>query len=164
MTSPGFSVAIDRILSHEGGYTAGANDPGGETNFGLSKRSYPNLDIKNLTRDKAVAIYKRDFWDKINGNSLPFGIAFQVLDFAVNSGIRTAIKSLQRAINVDDDGSFGPASMAALAANPYADTVMRLISDRLSFMAGLSTWKTFGQGWARRIAGNLIYAGNDIEK
>ena len=70
-------------------------DPGGETNWGISKRSYPQLDIKALTRDDARAIYRRDFWAAV-GNAHP-AISFQVFDFSVNSGIGTALRKLQQA-------------------------------------------------------------------
>ncbi len=60
-----FAKAANDLLDNwEGGYVDDPADPGGETNFGISKRSYPDLDIKALTRDEAIAIYYRDFWQK----------------------------------------------------------------------------------------------------
>jgi lysozyme family protein len=156
-----FQIAINRLLDNEGGYVNDPNDPGGETKWGISKSSYPNLDISTLTRDQAIAIYKSDFWDKINGDAMPPGIGFQVLDFAVNSGISTAIRALQRAVGVADDGNFGPVSMAALKSADPADTIMRFLAERLLFMTGLSGWASFGRGWARRIAADLRYGAQD---
>jgi lysozyme family protein len=46
--------------------------------------TYPDLDIKNLTLDQAKAIYKRDWWDKLNADSLDAAIVFQVWDFAIS--------------------------------------------------------------------------------
>lgn len=57
-----FDKAIPTILRNEGGYVNNPTDPGGETNFGISKRSFPDVDIKNLTQEKAVAIYRSSFW------------------------------------------------------------------------------------------------------
>jgi hypothetical protein len=58
-----FITAVNDLINNwEGGYVNDPQDPGGETNMGISKRSYPNEDIKNLTRDEAIAIYYRDFW------------------------------------------------------------------------------------------------------
>ena len=57
-----FDYALDFVLREEGGYTNNPNDPGGETNYGICKRNYPNLDIKGLTRAQAIAIYRRDYW------------------------------------------------------------------------------------------------------
>lgn len=156
-----FDLAFDRLMGHEGGYVNDPRDPGGETNWGISKRSYPTVDVKNLTRDGARAIYRRDFWDRINGDRLHDGVAFQIFDFAVNSGIETAVRALQRALDVADDGHWGPRSQAAADAMGESDTIMRLNAERLEFMARLSTWQTFGRGWARRVAGNLRFGAVD---
>jgi lysozyme family protein len=156
-----FVTAFDRLMGHEGGYTAGVNDPGGETNWGVSKRSYPTVDIKNLTREGAKAIYWRDFWSPIHADHLPDGVAFQTFDFAVNSGIQTAIRCLQRAVGVADDGYWGPISAQAAATMSESDTVMRLLAERLEFMVRLSNWPHASRGWVRRIAGNLRYGAID---
>jgi lysozyme family protein len=159
--STAFLTAINRVLGIEGGYVNDPADPGGETNWGISKRSYPNLDIASLTRDDAIAIYERDFWSKIDGDTLPPGVGYQCLDFAVNSGVGTALRALQRAVGVADDGVFGPVSLAALKAQDAADTIMRFLAERLMFMSGLSNWSSFGKGWARRIATDLRYGAQD---
>ncbi len=156
-----FDEAFDRVMGSEGGYVNDPNDPGGETNWGLSKRSYPDLDIRNLTREGAKPVYKRDFWDRIDGDGFTDAVAYQVFDFAVNSGIQTAIRYLQRAVGVADDGHWGPVSAAAAATMSETDTLMRLNAERLEFMTRLSNWPSAGKGWARRIAANLRYAAAD---
>ena len=155
-----FNTAFDRLIGHEGAYVNDPLDPGGETNWGISKRSYPNVDIKALTRDGAKAIYLRDFWDVLGENVHP-SIKFQVFDFAVNSGIGTAIRKLQAAVGVADDGHWGPASAAALAAMDRNDVLMRFVAERLDFWRKLSTWPRFGAGWAGRAAADLRYAAQD---
>ncbi len=156
-----FDDAIDRILGHEGGYVNDPADPGGETKWGISKRSYPDVDVAALTRDGAKAIYRRDFWDRIGADSLPASVRYQVLDFAVNSGIETAVRYLQRALGVADDGHFGPVSRAAAAAATETDMILGLNAERRDFMTRLSTWPSFGRGWARRVAQNLRYGAQD---
>ena len=52
-----FTEAVSVVFKHEGGYVNDRNDPGGETNMGISKRAYPDLDIKNLTQDDAAEIF-----------------------------------------------------------------------------------------------------------
>lgn len=156
-----FDDAFDRLMGHEGGYSNDPNDPGGETKWGISKRSYPDLDIKSLTRMDAKEIYRRDFWDRVHGEDLHDGVAFQCFDFAVNSGIQTAIRQLQRALGVADDGWWGPVSAAAAKAMSETDTIMRLNAERLDFMTRLSVWPNFSRGWARRIAQNLRYGADD---
>lgn len=156
-----FDDFFDRLIGHEGGYTAGKNDPGGETKFGISKRSYPDLDIKNLTREDARAIYRKDYWERINAERLYDGVAFQLFDFAVNSGIETAVRYLQRALEVEDDGHWGPKSQAAADTASESGVIMRLCAERLEFMTRLSNWPHAGKGWVRRIAGNLRYGAED---
>src|SRR5687767_756196 len=129
-----FDLAFNRLIGHEGGYVNNPADPGGETNWGISKRSYPHVNIRTLTREGAREIYRRDFWDRINGDSLPDGVAFQVFDFGVNSGIETAVRYLQRAVGVADDGFWGPVSAMAAQAMSESDAIMRLNAERLDFM------------------------------
>jgi lysozyme family protein len=158
-----FDLAFDRLLgpTHEGGYSDGAGDPGGESNWGISKRSYPHVTIATLTRDGAKAIYRRDFWTRIDADHLAAGVAFQLFDFAVNSGIETAVRALQRAVGVADDGYWGPISNAACAAMSESDLILRVNAERLDFMTYLSNWPTASRGWARRIAQNLRYGALD---
>lgn len=156
-----FPDFINRILSHEGGYVNDPRDPGGETQWGISKRTYPTVNIKALTRDQAIALYKRDFWDASKAAQLPPSVGFQLLDAAVNSGIAQATRWLQRAARVADDGRLGPVSLAAIKASDPNDLVLRFLAERLEFMTGLKTWQTFGKGWARRIAQNLRYGSED---
>ncbi len=156
-----FDVAIERILGHEGGYVNNPSDPGGETQWGISKRSYPSLAIKSLTRDEAKEIYRRDFWRRIHGEEMYDGIAFQALDFAVNSGVETAVRKLQRAAGVADDGIWGPITQRAVAAKVESDLIMLFAAERLEYWASLSSFAVFGRGWVRRAAANLRYGAED---
>lgn len=156
-----FDEIINRVLAHEGGYVNDPRDPGGETQWGISKRSYPHLNIRALTRLDAVEIYRRDFWNRVQGDKLPRAFAFQALDAAVNHGIGNAVRWLQRAAGVADDGVIGPKTMAAVAAQGAADLVLLFNAERLEFYAKLDTFDAFGRGWTRRVAGNLRYAARD---
>lgn len=77
-----FDQAVAFVLAEkiEGGYVNDPRDPGGETKFGISKRSYPREDIKALTRDRAITIYKRDYWDKPGCDKLPPKLAVALFD------------------------------------------------------------------------------------
>jgi hypothetical protein len=90
-----FTKVIEFVLEHEGGYVNHPDDPGGETNMGISKRAYPDLDIKNLKKQQAVEIYKRDYWDKAGCEKLDFPLAACHMDAAVNAGIGRATKFLE---------------------------------------------------------------------
>lgn len=158
-----FQTAFDRLIGHEGGYSNRdpKDDPGGETNWGISKRSYPHLNIKALTREDAKAIYLRDFWQRIHADQLYGSVAYQTFDFAVNSGIETAIRKLQAALGVADDGHWGPITAAAAKNMSETDQLLRLNAERLDFMRRLSNWRANASGWAGRIAQNLRYAATD---
>lgn len=154
-----FDEAFERLIGHEGGYVNDPRDPGGETKFGISKRSYPDVNIASLTVDGAKAIYYRDFWKPL-ADAHP-AIRFQVFDFAVNSGIQTAVRKLQAAIGVADDGHWGAKSAAKLADMDVSDVIMLFAAERLDFWRKLSTWPTYGAGWAGRAATNLRFAAKD---
>ena len=114
-----FDDIIDHVLKHEGGYVNDPKDLGGETNYGITKRFYPDLDIKNLTKEKAKEIYKKDYWDKGRVESLPNELWHIFFDMSINMGRKTAVKILQRAAvnkgrKIDIDGGLGPATIKAL--------------------------------------------------
>ena len=154
-----FDQAFDRLIGHEGGYMNDPRDTGGETNWGISKRSYPNVDIKNLTKEQAKIIYERDFWEPLG--SADSAIKYQVFDFAVNGGLSVAIRKLQSAIGVADDGHWGPISSAKLMQMDKNDVLLRYNAFRLKFYTSLSNWPTYGKGWTNRVAGNLEFAALD---
>ena len=155
-----FDQVFDKLINHEGGYVFNPHDPGGETKFGISKRSYPHLDIHSLTLADAKTIYKRDFWDRAQCDKLHPDLAFDLFDGAVNSGIGQAIRWLQRAVGVADDGVVGPLTLASInRENDTSAIRARYSGHRLDFMTRLSTWDVFGKGWARRIAFNLQSVG-----
>ena len=156
-----FRALVERVLSHEGGYVNDPRDPGGETQWGISKRSYPYLDIRALTREQAISIYERDFWQRVQGDLLPRQFAFQALDAAVNHGIGNTVRWMQRAAGVADDGHIGPVTLAAIARAEPADLVLNFNAERLEFYALLQTFGAFGRGWTRRVAQNLRYAAAD---
>lgn len=158
-----FHKAIERILTHEGGYVNDPNDPGGETKWGISRRSYPTVDIARLTRADAIAIYFRDFWKPLGGELFEDGVGFQLLDAAVNSGISNAVRFAQRAAGVADDGHLGPVSSQAIHGMSESDFILRFLAERLDFMTRLSNWPHHGKGWARRIAANLRLGAEDSE-
>lgn len=156
-----FLQCFDRLIGHEGGYVNNTADPGGETQWGISKRSYPHLNIRALTREQAREIYRTDFWLRLRAERLPGAVAYQLFDFAVNSGIETAVRYYQRALDVADDGWWGPVSQGAADRMSVTDQVMRLNAERLSFMTRLKNWPNASRGWSRRIALNLQYGAQD---
>ena len=148
-------AAFEKLIGHEGGYTPGVNDPGGETKYGISKRAYPGEDIAGLTLDRAKALYLRDYWGPAGCDAMPEPAKFQVFDLAVNSGVRAAVRLVQKVVSETQDGVLGPRTIQAVQAMPASRFVAFLNAERLLLMTDLPTWADFGKGWARRIAANL---------
>ena len=118
---------IWRTISLEGGYVNDPNDAGGETNFGISKRSYPSVDIKNLTREQAIEIYRHDFWDKSNlGLLTDEKVASKVFDIGVNMGVSIPIRFLQDIVNVKEDGILGTTTAEKINLNEPGYIVQEL--------------------------------------
>ena len=95
----GFLTIIEEVIKHEGGYVHDPLDKGGETKYGISKRWYPNVDIKHLSKEDAVLIYYRDYWKPSKASSLPRDLQATYFDMCVNMGQNRATKILQQAIN-----------------------------------------------------------------
>lgn len=151
-----FEQAFRRTVAWEGGYVNHPSDPGGETNFGISRRAYPHENIAGMTLERAQFLYHRDYWQPCRCEDLPPLIAIELFDAAVNSGVGQAVRWLQRALGVADDGAIGPLTLSAAASSgATAALCARMLGERLAFASSLSTWPSFGRGWARRIAGNL---------
>jgi lysozyme family protein len=154
-----FLRAVERVLEHEGGYVNHPADRGGETNFGISKRSYPHVDIRNLTRQGAIAIYHRDFWARSRAEEMPAGVGELVFDVAVNSGAGRAVRMLQEALigagaRIQADGLIGPRTLEAANALDPAHTVALFRLQRIRFFTDIvsrnPTQGVFLLGWIRR--------------
>ena len=158
-----FEQAFAVVVGHEGGYSAEPGDPGNwtggaegagrlaGTKFGISAAAYPDLDITGLTLADAQAIYRRDYWQRVQADALPAPLALLVFDSAVNNGVGHAARWLQTAAGVTADGLIGPATLAAVARAEPATLCAEFQAQRLMFMASLPTWREFGLGWARRL-------------
>jgi len=150
-----FDEIIEVVLEHEGGYVNDPKDPGGETNFGIAKRSNPDVDIKNLTKAEASLIYKTKYWDKNKVESLPEELWHIYFDCCVNMGKSRAVKILQQAANgkganIDVDGGLGPNTLKAIS-NVELE---RVRAYRVKYYADLVTRKPelekFYFGWYKR--------------
>ena len=152
-----YPQALKQVLKYEGGYVDHPKDPGGPTNKGVTQAVYDNWrksqnlsiqSVRAIADSEVAAIYKNLYWDRISGDLLPSGVDFAVFDFAVNSGVSRAAKTLQAVVGVTQDGVIGPATIQA--TKTYV--AMTVTNKRLAFMQSLSIWSTFGKGWSARIA------------
>lgn len=111
--SPAFLDAFDWIIKAEGGAKL-VNDTGGLTRYGISQRSWPNVDVENLTLPQAQDIYLNGYWRPIKGNALPPALGLCLFDASVNMGVPTAVRILQTVLrNVTVDGVMGPETLSA---------------------------------------------------
>jgi lysozyme family protein len=147
-----FDQAFEIVIGHEGGYSNNSADPGGETKYGISRRSYPNINLGALTLDQAKAIYQVDYWNKAGCDLCDPGLGLIVFDAAVNNGVGQAVRWLQAAVGAGADGVIGPATRAAIQKADPQQALVALHAARIHMMAGLPTWGTFGRGWSRRLA------------
>lgn len=158
-----FSAAIETLLNIEGQYVNDENDNGGETKWGISKARYPHIDISSLTKEVAITIYKRDYWDLYKLDSIrDITIATQIFLLFVNMNPRNAALIVQRAINfcdgvliqVKEDGVLGSKTLEAINFIPY-----RMLSDKIRIVAIMyylaitdknKSQIKFFRGWVRR--------------
>lgn len=161
-----FQRCVEVVLKHEGGYVDHPVDPGGATNHGISLRyartqgslldldgdgDVDKHDIVLITPEKAALVYQNWFWKDVRGEELPSGVDLVVFDYAVNSGPGRAIRHLQRAVGVQEDGVFGPATMLAVKQADPLTVVNKVCDERMKFLQSLRTWGTFGRGWTNRV-------------
>jgi lysozyme family protein len=159
-----FDRAFADVVGVEGGFTADPRDKGNwtggvvgkgqprGTKFGISAAAYPALDIAALTLDAAKAIYRLDYWQRISADALPADVAELAFDAAVNQGQSAAIRLLQAAAGVTQDGVLGPHTLAALAAMKPDTLFVELWARRAVRYANDNQVTTYGLGWFRRLA------------
>jgi len=162
-----FEKAFIELIGIEGGYVNDPTDRGGETKYGISKRSYPNLDIRNLSLQDAKEIYYRDFW-QVNGldNILKYEVAAELFDTGVNMGVGIASRFLQEALNLMNrngqnfqdlkvDGQIGPATISAY--RKVDDRILLKVLNGLQFERYKSiceknpSQEKYFNGWMKRV-------------
>jgi lysozyme family protein len=155
-----YELALAHVLQYEGGYTNHPADPGGPTNFGITlanlsewrKTHCTASDVECMAKEEAEAIYKAMYWDKVYGDILPHGLDIAVFDCAVNQGVGRAIKLLQRAVKVQEDGVLGKLTLKAVNGLPASDMLHEFMALRMQAYGSLTTlFRTFGLGWSRRL-------------
>lgn len=161
LSSTRFQKAFDNLIKEEGGYVNDPDDPGGETKYGVSKRSYPHLNIKNLTLNDVSKIYRKDFYDVLRCDELPTDmVAQEVLEQGVNMGVKTVISFLQIVAKsvgsaIDVDGKIGPKTLGALKTIPEDVLLAALKSLAISHYLELAherpPMRKYLNGWIRRV-------------
>jgi lysozyme family protein len=155
-----FDVCLPHILHHEGGWADHPKDPGGATMKGITLAVFrewtgkqsTKAELKAISDGMVAAIYRKGYWFPAHCDKLPAGVDLIVFDLAVNSGPSRARKFLQEAVGAQPDGVIGAKTLAAVAALPPREVIIRLRNRREAFYRGLGTFATFGKGWMRRLS------------
>lgn len=176
-----FEKALKQTLKNEGvigdktGYVNAKTDSGGETNFGITKTKARECGYKgkmcDLPYETAKQIYYNEYWKKSNAHNIAnFNISFLLFDFAVNSGVKNAVKKLQTAINktIDSkliiDGVFGVETKKQIN-NCYCKNREKFqnifIAEILGYYTSLKNPNTGfaknGAGWVNRVVKNIHF-------
>jgi lysozyme family protein len=163
-----FDKAFDYVVGREGVYDDDPEDHGNwtggkkgvgvlkGTKYGISAAAYPDFDIENLTLEMAKQIYRADYWDKAQCDNWAPALALCVFDCAVNQGVGRALRCLQRAAGVNDDGKIGPHTRAAVARLDPATAIEYFQAERILEYVQAATWERFKRGWMRRVIGTAM--------
>jgi len=143
------------VLATEGGYVNDPNDHGGETKYGISKRQYPTLDIRDLTIEEAQEIYRVDYWDEHRCGELPIALGLFVFDAVVNHHPKTAVMFLQHSLGTKADGIIGPNTIRHALNSDIHATLIKMLTARANFYYSLitsdSSQAKFQNGWIARL-------------
>ncbi len=145
-----FDRAVDHFFLMEAGYSNDPHDPGGETNFGISKRYHPHEDIKRMTRERAAEICREEYWDPLSCEDMPDALAFVVFDSGANQGVFTAAKLLQQELRVTDDGIIGPVTLGNVNGHSQPLDLLHGFMARRAVRYAEGD-EHFRRGWFRRL-------------
>jgi lysozyme family protein len=152
-----FKECLDLVLKSEGGWVNNLQDPGGETNLGVTKRvweeyvGHPVESLKKLTKDDVAPLYEQKYWRPCYGEVLPRGLNFVVFSMAINAGTGRAIKLLQSAIGCVPDGVIGPKTRELISKNNNATLISKFSETRREYYRSLKNFPIFGKGWLNRV-------------
>jgi lysozyme family protein len=155
---------LTKLLKIEGGYVNHPNDSGGCTNKGITIGTFRDFfgkdktcdNLKNISDSQVEKIYKQEYWDKCKCDEIQCPkIAQLIADWAVNSGVKTAIKCVQNIVKVNCDGIIGPITLKAINNYPTKDLFNELKKARKEYYENLvkktPSNKVFLKGWINRL-------------
>jgi lysozyme family protein len=150
-----FKIAVELTLQHEGGWVNNPADPGGETNMGITQRDMPGQNMKELTVEQAIQYYQDNYWKPLYSQIKVQLHANKLFDMGVLFGVKEAALILQQALNITQDGAFGPVSLETLnTADPISvlqSYKTHLVNHAIGIVAKKLTERPFFAGWVRRI-------------
>ena len=160
--------SFNLVINSEGGFTNDQRDSGnhlpdgrqGSTMLGCTQANWEAYvghkvtqdDMKKLTKDDVMPLYKKNYWDAVKGDDLPSGVDYAAFDFAINAGPAASRKMIQRALGVTADGAFGPMTMAAIQKADAKELLQKFSDAKTNFYKSLSNFNVYGKGWLQRVA------------
>ncbi len=157
MSEGNFKKCLDLVLKAEGGWVNHKDDPGGETNLGVTKRvweeyvGHPVTTMKNLTPELVAPLYEQKYWRPCYGEVLPRGLDFVTFSMGVNAGPGRSVKLLQSAIGCVPDGVIGPRTRELISDSNCAAIIAKFSESRRQYYRSLKTFPIFGKGWLNRV-------------
>lgn len=169
MSQSNFATSLKLTLAYEGGWVNNPRDPGGATYRGVTQAVYDQFrdqvdaqrqSVRLISETELNALYFVRYWQRVAGDRLPLGLDYAVFDFAVNSGVGRAARTLQQLLGMAViDGDIGPQTLQAVALHGanYGTTALAdgLCNARMTFLRSLPTFGDFGAGWQRRVMGSM---------
>ena len=160
MINDRFDKIVEKTLQWEGDRSTDPYDPGGETRWGISQRSHPELIISKLTREEAVKIYCTQYWLKPKLDQIiDDAVAGKIFDLGVNLGQRRAIRILQKSINrshtfedkLKTDGILGPLTLSAVNNHAKPKHLLNIIKTvAVKKYCDIDRGGRYLKGWIRR--------------
>lgn len=174
---PGAVDAINKVLVHEGGFVNDPDDKGGATNYGITQKVYEEFvgrkvsvdEIKNMPKGNAIAIYKKNYWDKIGGDKIKsYAVAYALFDQAVNRGVPKVVKQAQGILGISQDGIAGSGFVSAINKVPeksFLDQFIKASENSYRSIASLNpTQEKFLKGWLNRLTSVKTYVSQNLGK
>ena len=159
-----FERAQEIVREFEGGYSDDPKDPGGATNFGITRntlaawRGKPvtKADVANMSYQEAKDIYFSQYWSKSSCGMMPGPLALAVYNVAVHAGLGTAAIYLQKALNqngasVAVDGGIGGETLGAIPKAPLSDLISDVIDLYDAKLRAHPNYQHFKNGFNRRV-------------
>ena len=169
-----FNKSLDHILKAEGGFTADLKDPGnhlpdgraGCTNMGVTQAAWEEYvghkvyiaDMQALTKEQIGKFYKNKYWDRVQADALPIGLDFLATSFAINAGVGSSAKLIQKCINAVPDGMIGPRTLQAIAGVDSKELIEKFSEAKIHYYQSLKLFSLYGHGWLNRVASEKAIA------
>lgn len=157
-----FAETMKLMLNLEGGKTDEKSDRGGRTNFGITQRTYndwlkqnklKSSDVFKISKERALKIYRKQFWGVIKGDQLPHNVAKAIMSMALTDGPQDSIRFVQKLLNIEQTGFMGPKTLAAIWSKCKKDDKMftkQILDAQIKRYKSDEQADIYGKGWTNR--------------